>query len=456
MPSNSYSQPLPLPVEVICNILSFLDPYEIVCLRVVRPSFDSIGIALLISTSNLNAKVSKQFRDFTHDTQLWRTVYVNARLPRPPGPFPSQSTAFLESTLLHSEQLSRKWTSKPVKITARVLPAENPLQWALLFGRWIVWSGDEMDIRCRDLDAGTEQLLWQAGDKPLYFVACSTTSADGRLIYIIVYDVDESETRSTPLLEYRVQEDSCFLSDPVSHVVPCLEGRLRVNGQMHYKLSFLDGDLVLEYRTRRFYKLPPIHPEFDTTEFLSEHSILPLEVILTKTHIITFYYSWAARMTLIRAFIIPDSPVPSGSSTDYVVNELRLTHETSMDQRPSSVVLIRDSVVDNITRVTNLKFMVGFHDAGQTDYRCVELTLAEPCAGAVTPMSTCTQHLFTIYGESAPAFAGGSGTGYVRGFVAGLLGNSFLATWVAAKSIQKFTIDASQKTCTAVLGEPTQ
>ncbi|KAF9237533.1 hypothetical protein BU15DRAFT_75906 [Melanogaster broomeanus] len=118
---------------------------------------------------------------------------------------------------------------------------------------------------------------------------------------------------------------------------------------------------------------------------------------------------------------------------------------------------IWNSVVDNTTRFTNLKFMIGFHDGGQADYRRVDLTFTVPRAGAVTPMCICTQNLFTTYGESVPAFAGGFGDGYVTGFVAGLAedrGSNEDAADIA--SIQKFTVAASQETCNPVLGEPTQ
>ncbi|KAF8123242.1 hypothetical protein EV363DRAFT_1356662 [Boletus edulis] len=65
-----------MPSEVISHILCFLSPRDVVRLRVI----------------------SKQFHDLSYDRALWRTLYRNARLPRPPGPFLSQSIQFFEHT----------------------------------------------------------------------------------------------------------------------------------------------------------------------------------------------------------------------------------------------------------------------------------------------------------------------------------------------------------------------
>ncbi|KAF9237010.1 hypothetical protein BU15DRAFT_63517 [Melanogaster broomeanus] len=421
MTSVPFSQPLPLPVELIFNILSYLNPREIVHLRVV----------------------SKQFREITEDSQLWRTVYASACFLRPPGPFPSQSTKFLERTLLHSEQLFRTWTSEPAKITGRVLPVPNPPQWDVLSGRWFVWMDADMNIRCHDLDTDAEQVLWQhEGDELFHFVASTTASPAGRLIYIILYDDAPTLRR---LLEYRVEEDSGSLSDPVSHDISASERRLSIIAKRRAT------------RTRIFYTLPPIHSELDTVEpFLSRDPTSVWEAFLTKTHIITFR-CWTSglddEMNLIQAYHISDSTGPF--PVDGIVDDLCLTHETSMDQLPWPIVLISSSAVNTITGFTNVKFLVGFDIDDQTHYRCLELMLPEPRSGVVRPMAIHTQDLFTIDSESMPLpFAGGSDDGYVRGLVAIPAEDGEQDDIVY--SIRKFSVDASQETCTCCVGEHAQ
>lgn len=135
---------------------------------------------------DIHPQVSKQFCDIAHDPQLWRALYVNSCVPRPLGPFRWQSTEFLEHTLVQSEQLSRKWASEPLKFAARALPGLYPAHWDLLFGRWLIWTDDTTDLCSHDLETGDEQVLWQV-EESSSFVAYPTTSADGRMVNIILY-----------------------------------------------------------------------------------------------------------------------------------------------------------------------------------------------------------------------------------------------------------------------------
>ncbi|KAF8838154.1 hypothetical protein BDN67DRAFT_1013294 [Paxillus ammoniavirescens] len=128
-----------------------------------------------------------------------------------------------------------------------------------------------------------------------------------------------------------------------------------------------------------------------------------------------------------------------------------------MGESLSPVLLIRDSVFDTITRSTNLRFLIGsYSNTGQTGYRCLDLTLPGPTSGEVMPMSVRSQDLFAVNRASYPALAGGSADGHIRGFVGILAKDDDLYPPEDVVTIQKFTIDASQERCTAVLGEPTQ
>jgi hypothetical protein len=188
----------------------------------------------------------------------------------------------------------------------------------------------------------------------------------------------------------------------------------------------------------------------------------PGAIILTKTHLIAFYrrsfYSRDDDVTIVQAFVVTDCSTPS--LADDAIDKLCLTHEAYMTGIfPSTFHLIRDSVIDTITRSTNLRFLVSSTDSGQTDFCCLDLTLPEPCSGEVTPLSILTQNLFIVdsgQSWSAPTFTGGSADGHARGFVGRLAGDDDLSLFASnVASIQKFTIDASQERCTAVLGEPT-
>ncbi|KAF9243100.1 hypothetical protein BU15DRAFT_59973 [Melanogaster broomeanus] len=155
------------PVEVICHILCFMSPREIVRLR----------------------RISKQFRDITYDRAVWKSVYANARFPRPPGPFAYQSTQFLEHTLVQSERLAQTWTSQPIKVISRTLVPPRfysvQPQWTVLSGRWLIWC-ETTQLLWRDLDGGSPQVLWDGDVQLVYFDACLVTSVDAQRIYVVL------------------------------------------------------------------------------------------------------------------------------------------------------------------------------------------------------------------------------------------------------------------------------
>ncbi|KAF9228255.1 hypothetical protein BS17DRAFT_330283 [Gyrodon lividus] len=195
------------PAEIICHILCFLSTREIIRLR----------------------RISKLFRDLTCDPALWKTLYANARLPRPPGPFPSQSTQFLERTLVQSERLALTWASQPIKVTSRDLVrtqlSASPPQWCVLCGRWFIWC-ETTQILCRDLDAGRLQVLWDGYAQISHFCACAVTSVDGQRVYILLHgkQPDQLQGELTKMLEFEVDDHSCSFSVPVSLDIPLQPG----------------------------------------------------------------------------------------------------------------------------------------------------------------------------------------------------------------------------------------
>jgi hypothetical protein len=74
---------------------------------------------------------------------------------RPPGPYPSQSAAFLERELKNYLDLDSEWTSKsPEPASERVLKMEyisRVEHVTIVLGRYLLFTGSK-DLRCYDLD----------------------------------------------------------------------------------------------------------------------------------------------------------------------------------------------------------------------------------------------------------------------------------------------------------------
>ena len=104
----------------------------------------------------LLCQVSKQFHDLTCDPAIWKTLYANARLPHPPGPFPCQTIRFLEHTLVESEWLANWWTSRPMREISRegIHYAECLICAPKIFyGRWLIRSEAPRKLVVHDLDS---------------------------------------------------------------------------------------------------------------------------------------------------------------------------------------------------------------------------------------------------------------------------------------------------------------
>ncbi|KIJ19575.1 hypothetical protein PAXINDRAFT_96861 [Paxillus involutus ATCC 200175] len=423
-----------LPVEVICRILGFLSPREIICLRTI----------------------SKQFRDITYDSAIWKTVYANACLPHPPGPFPSQSTKFLEHTLLQSERLAQTWTSHPVKVISRVLGPKLSMsqpEWSVLDGKWLVWR-EETQILCHDFDTGSHQILWEGNLDLVYSGAgaCSVTSVDGRRVYIALRctQPDQGGLPITQMLEFAVDE-SCSLSAPVSVDVPFLPRdvprSLVISARWPfvciYELAWESRIMVWDMRTRIFYAFPLFNSALDVVKVPKTKRP---ELILSTTHVITLYrlhdLDTGTTTTFFQAFVVPDLPPSPGNG----IRELRLTHEASMarSMSPSATRIMRNSVFDPVTRATSLRLLTHFTSGDYTQYTCIDLTLPQPDLSPGNPlsMSIDTQDLFTtdtMYNR----FTTSSDDGHLRGFTGGF----------DVSRVWKFSVDASKERCVAVLGE---
>ncbi|KAF9238513.1 hypothetical protein BU15DRAFT_75210 [Melanogaster broomeanus] len=392
-----------LPTEVICHFLLFLSPREIVRL----------------------GQISKHFRDLVYDPVIWKALYATARLPRPPGPFPSQSVQFLAYNLVHSERLAETWTSQPVKVISRVvIPTKlsYPESYAVTstmapFGLY----GMEVPSSLTSVPA-----LSHLSTGYDFTSCCAAHRTTGKL------------------LEFEVDDRTYTLSEPVSVDIPFLprEVPFAIYGRWPFLCIRGHGrTLVWDMRTRIFHALPPFSTALtkgDDGPYSKD-----LSLILSKTDIIsrTVYYN--PTIMIFQAFVVAD--LPGLHSAGDGIPELCLTHEASIHHFSSPMGLIRNSILDPDTRATNLRLLNYFPSARQTAFSCIDLTLPEPSPGKVLPMGIRVQHLFTTDGY-AHNFIGKSEDGHVRGFSC-LLG-------LGDSPILKYSIDASRETCVAAVGDP--
>ncbi|KAF9232368.1 hypothetical protein BU15DRAFT_67530 [Melanogaster broomeanus] len=358
---------LDTPLELICHILSFLSPREIVRLR----------------------RTSKQFHDITYNRAIWKTVYANAPLLRPAGPFPYQSTQFLEHTLIHSERVAQTWTSQPVKTISRVLepkiPCEDP-RWTVLVAGTQPGSGGQTTLK---------------------------------------------------LLEFEVDDNSCTFSGPVSMDIPRFTTRTILMlylwsvavcvhpwgassasmGHAHSNLS--QAALVQLWIGECMNEL--YESKLTSITLQPQVASLPIQpqLILSKTHVIVLHEQWSLSdydrpaTTILQAFVVPDS-LPHSDSEG--IRELRLTHEASMEHMFSYVRLLHDSVCDPVTKATNLRILNHLRARGDgSKYTCIDLTLPELSPDNVLPMSVDSQYLFNSDREIVFASTDSSDDGHLRG-----------------------------------------
>ena len=141
-------------------------------------------------------QVSKQFCSLAYDHPTWRTLYRNACLPRPPGPFPSQSVQFLERTLVESERLAHSWTTQPMRDVSTA--GTRHRRSIIMYGKWLI-SCEKLSGKfvVHDLDSNagpqSHQLLWESALPICSWNAGSVVSARGLLIYVVFVPQGASE-----------------------------------------------------------------------------------------------------------------------------------------------------------------------------------------------------------------------------------------------------------------------
>ncbi|KAG9310816.1 hypothetical protein JVU11DRAFT_8669 [Chiua virens] len=438
------------PPEIILRIISFLGPGDVVRL----------------------STVSKQFRDITYTPILWMTLYVNARLPRPPGPFPSQSVHFLENTLVKSERLAQSWMTWPIRCESPVdpfavdaaidvLPASST---KVFNNQWLVSFEAPGFFVIRDLDTKTTQTIpcsqevhWK-NHESFRWDTISVTSLEGPVIYVLFRAGPVSPWK---FLEFRLGANSgtrrlylaLCLTVPTEHFSPSV-----ILGGGHGPFLRLE-DVIFHTDKRRFYKFPPFRTALNVLPPGSEHTVEPHTAHKNACHsCLSFIHltevGGTANVNLVQAFTLPCD----ASSV------LRLSHEGIIHGPdnlyfPEYVNVIRNSLVDPTNGETNIRLLDQTIDYDSARFSCIDLTLldhasTEPRVDRVETVLPITIRMHDIIRVDNLSLhwqyewvrhLDFSDDGYVRGV-------GLIRPIVKRPVTVRFMVDASQEQCTATLG----
>ncbi|KAG6377948.1 hypothetical protein JVT61DRAFT_14742 [Boletus reticuloceps] len=437
-----------LPAETLHHILHFLGPLDLIRLQAV----------------------SKVFHEIIHDPEFWRTVYATASLPLPSGPFNWQSIHFLQRALVHSTRLARTWTTEPLTLISRKVftgprtVEDDRFKW--VHGRWLIVSKDMKQLRSRDIETGSEQVLWDHGSFA-FWAATWVMNSTGHFIYIAVHLGKGHVTDPVKLLEFVVDDDTEYLSGPEMIDVPtwalspeAFIPRIRVDsGIAPYAYVSLCStnkprqSLIFDPRYRRFYKFPSFRTQIDLL-LNYRGAWLPhlVEVYFTRTYLFVLNRSYlihgnVGHVEVLQVFAFPDIDSDPGPSRDSasdgladsdtissIVYELRLTHEIlTRDTRSMWLAPIRDAFVDPITTSTTLRFM---HTTEE-----------------VLPITIVSHDVFSVRGVWNGNLLDASKDGFVRGLcMVGFYADGSVTPNIPM--VYKFTVDATGERCVAVIGDP--
>ena len=162
---------------------------------------------------------------------------------------------------------------------------------------------------------------------------------------------------------------------------------------------------------------------------------------------------------LVQAFVVPDDQrhVENGKG------ELRLSHEGMFSSDKDSFVVVRNSVVDPITGAISVRILERYINSDVFPPTCIDLTLHKPSPNDVSPI-TIDRHCVLIKGDvptlnrDEPVIHGichdfydfdTSDGGHTRGWFQ----RTHRCSPTGSLDAVKFTIDATQDRCVAVLSK---
>ncbi|KAF8550217.1 hypothetical protein OG21DRAFT_1499923 [Imleria badia] len=439
------------PAETVCHILRYSSPRDVVRWRAV----------------------SRWFCAITYDASIWRYLYTNSCLPRQPGPFPFQSTAYLEQALLRTERLAQSWMTRPMRDVSHVeLRVEQQPRGSikLLGGRFFIGCESASRFILHDVDADAEpharqkQVIWEQEEPVLAWAVSSMTTEDGRFVVYVLLSEKKLDITRWRLLEFCFNGESVKPSAVDAFEVPTSKFEpYHVVLQKSDKSPFLhfpECELVFDTRTHTFYEFPGFLVALDEMRYKTgseSHfniSWTPDDIVLTGTYIIALYGSFLHTLpgitTLMQAFIVDGSSVKNGKGV------LRRSHEGVSDHYFDHVALLRNPIVDPITESTNVRLLecVQFH----SDHHVVlwgDLTLPKPSGDDVLPITIATHVKFEKTKPEKLRQCGGllgydcSDAGLLRGFYR----TNFSHEPRYPGCLAKFTVDATKDECTLAIGE---
>ena len=173
----------------------------------------------------------------------------------------------------------------------------------------------------------------------------------------------------------------------------------------------------------------------------------------TKTHVLLLRdltVDWLDYCIVVQAFTVPDDPRPAKNGKGV----LRLSHEGIFSSDYTVIAVIRNSVVDPITGTTNVKLLERHWNSHDFQPICIDLTLDKPSPDGVSPI-TIDRHYVSIEGGVSNRDRLGFCQEYYDisddGYARGLFTRDPTCIATEGCGVVKFTIDATQDPCVAVL-----
>ena len=180
------------PTELICEILSYTSPLDVVRWRTVSLfSLGGMRVAVSYSLSPLSGKVSKWVCAISHDPEIWKALYVNAPFLRPSGPF---HTVSFERAFVQSARLAQSWTTQRLRTVSRVsVPFDGCVKGDrhLVGGRWLIVCQLHRRFVLYDTNANAEtggpQVLWEQTQDIITWDKSLTTSEEGQWVVYVLF-----------------------------------------------------------------------------------------------------------------------------------------------------------------------------------------------------------------------------------------------------------------------------
>ncbi|KIJ63035.1 hypothetical protein HYDPIDRAFT_113556 [Hydnomerulius pinastri MD-312] len=365
-----------LPVEIILMILRFL------------PVLDLIPLL----------RVCKLFRQLLMDDLLWRSLYKRTVILRPPGPFISQSTAFLRKTLISSARVARNWPPTASLPAPRLGPTfrmhHNILFSDLLDARWLI-AGNKQVVWCYDLQDSDPipTLFYQPHMEATFFRCLSTTSESGEQL---TFAVSESwmggVTRGINIYKVSIYDTgpvivSRILRQDISHNDPGIAD-INIGPRLLIVTRHTDAPpIILDIATFRRYhvgtprsllkQIPPLSTSIHSTFVSTASYLLALYDFLAEGN---------AKQTLVLACPLQKQ---AHSHREEEVEALQASHFTWIQMEISDVTVLREASMDAQSTTTHISLVgrkCGDRSTGAGPLMTLTLTLDE--MGSITHEST--------------------------------------------------------------------